>query len=583
MDETAKTNETNKDKGEQPMDQTAMVDEICMEDVLKSDDATVPSDSSSGKIISARIVEQTASALLVDVGTKAEGVIPKSEFKEEYLASLNIGDSIPVYCSRITAGDGHPNVSYKKAVEISAWKKIIQAHKDQAVLEGKITSKVKGGFLIDIGIDAFIPASQMDMKPVRKPDEWIGRIVKVMIVEVDRRKKNVIASRRRVEEQAYQVRKNKLMETIKVDDIVEGTVTSIAKFGAFVDIGGIEGLLHVGNISWYRFDAISDVLKIGQTIKVKILKIEQNGDKIALGKKQIEPHPWDGIEQRYKPGMDVSGTISSITNFGVFVQLEHGVEGLLHASEISWKDKNIDPRKVFSNKQQVVLKILDVDRANEKIALSYKRTQDNPWEKAAAQYRSGTRIAGTVTHVTPFGAFVMLPLDIEGLIHVSDMSWVKRIKHPREVVRVGQQLEVVVLEVNVKDEKISLGLKQLTKDPYKKYKNGAHVSGTVKKVMEFGALVSLEPDIDGFVHISELLPRDHTGGKSTVRLSHASEACAVGETIHAKVIRVNPAERKIDLSVKKYEKEMEKKEMEKYMKSDNKLTLGELLNHNEEP
>lgn len=564
------------------MDQMGVIEEMSMEDIFKSEESSSRDETKQGEITSAKIVAITAESIMVDVGMKAEGTIAKDEFKTEYLEQLKPGDSIPVFLGTNRSRDGHPIVSYRRAVEISAWKKITNAFREKIPLEGKIVAKVKGGFLIDVGIEAFIPSSQMDIRPVRHSDEWIGKTVQVAVTEVDRRKKNVVVSRRTIEEEHQRIIKNKLLSTLKVGDVVKGKVTSITKFGVFVDIGGIEGLLHIGNISWHRIERIEKIIHIDETINVQILSIDKNGDKIALGKKQIEPHPWDGIEERYHAGSIVEGKVTSLTNFGAFVELENGVEGLLHTTEISWKDKNIAPKSVFHIGQVLRLHVLSVDRQSEKISLSLKRTEENPWEKAKKLYPSGSRIQGEISHITPFGAFVMLPLGIEGLIHVSDMSWIKRIRHPHEVVTVGQSVELKVLDVIPEEERISLGLKHLTPDPYEKYRAGSHVTGTVKRLMDFGALVEIEPDIEAFIHISEMVPRDGSQNTRGRRLNHPSEAMRKGDTISAKVIRVNRNERKIDLSVKKYEKDIEQREMKKYMNADNRLTLGEILNGEEE-
>lgn len=566
------------------MEIAGIVEEMSMEEILKNEESPPGDYRQTGKIISVPIVGITGDAVLVDTGTKVEGIIPKSEFKEEYLSQLKVGDSIPVLLEKLHGSDGHPSVSYRMAVEVSAWKKCSQAFRDETPLECRVIKRVKGGFLVDIGIEAFVPGSQMEMRPVKRPDEWVGKTIHIMIIEMDQRKRNVVVSRRKIEEKKQKAVKEKFLAAHKVGDVIKGIVTGITKFGAFVDIGGVEGLLHVGNISWYRIRRVEDVLRKGDAIDVKLLSIEQNGDKISLGKKQLEPHPWDGIEDRFKPGAVVEGAVSSVTNFGAFVELEKGVEGLLHATEMSWKGKNVDPKKQVSVGKQINVKIISVDRTREKISLSLKRIEESPWEKAKKVYRPGCRVPGTVTHVTPFGAFVMLPIDVEGLLHVIDMSWIKRVKHPREMVSVGQQLDVVVLGVNVSDEKISLGIKQLTEDPYKKYRVKKVVEGKVKRLMDFGALIELEPGIDAFMHISEMLPRKGVdgNGRGKMRLGHPSEVLSGGDVIKAVVIKVQEAERKIDLSMRKYEKEMEKREIKKYLNADNRLTLGDLLGHEED-
>lgn len=570
-------------KGEDAMETTDVVENLSMEDILKEEETIIRDDMKAGEIILVKVAAITAESILVDVGMKVEGIIPKNEFKPGYLADLKVGDSIPVFLQKIQSRDGSPKVSYKKAYETSVWEKIIKAYKEGTPLEGKIVSRVKGGMLVDIGIDAFMPSSQLDIRPVRNPDEWIGQTIECIATEINKRKNNIVVSRRRIEEKKKQVIKDELLARTTIGDIVQGTITGITKFGAFVDIGGIDGLLHIGNISWYRIKRIEDVLHVGDTVKVRILSIEDNGNKISLGKKQLEPHPWDGVEERFPIGTIMEGKVSSVTNFGVFVELENGIEGLVHASEMSWKNKSINPKKIFSHGRAIKVKILSVDRKLEKISLSVKRTEQSPWEVAQGLYKPGSTITGEVSHLAPFGAFIMLPLGIEGLAHINDMSWIKKIKHPQDVVKIGQQICTVVLDVNGKEEKIALGIKQLSEDPYKKYSMGKYVEGKVKRLMGFGALVELEAGIDAFIHVSEMLAQDEDpANRKKSRIGHPSEVLRVGEYVKAKIIKVNRDERKIDLSIKKYEKEIEKKEMRKYMNTENRLTLGDLLDQNDD-
>ncbi|MFH1379584.1 MAG: S1 RNA-binding domain-containing protein [bacterium] len=565
------------------MEQTETAEELSMAELLKTEDKSLRDDIKQGEIILVKIAAITNESVLVDVGMKSEGSIPKIEFKSDYLATLNVGDSIPVFLTNLHSRDGSPDVSFRKAYEISMWGKIEKDCKDHIIVEGKITKRIKGGFIVDIGIEAFMPSSQLDMRPVRNQDVWVGKKIQCLITEADRRKNNVVVSRRKIEEKNKQIIKDEILARTTIGDVVAGKITGITKFGAFVDIGGIEGLLHVGNISWYRINNINQVLHVGDTVKVKILSIENDGNKISLGKKQLEPHPWEGVEERFEIGSIREGKVASVTNFGVFVELEPGVEGLVHATEMSWKDKNTDPRRLFSAGKPVKVKILSLNRKSEKISLSIKKTEESPWEKAKALYKPKSRVTGTVSHLTPFGAFVMLPLGIEGLIHISDMVWIRKIKHSGEIVKKGQEIEAVVLEVNVKEEKISLGLKQLTEDPYAKYKVGKHVEGRVKKLTGFGAVIELERHIDAFVHVSEMLsPNTDPMSKKNIKITDPAEILKMGEHIHAKILRVNRDERKIDLSIKKYEKEIEKREMQKYMNNKTRLTLGDLLNQNEE-
>ncbi len=538
------------------------------EEIQPGIDGFIPKEVNEGEIVSARVVEITSQNVIVDLGLKTEGIIPREEFTHP----VSLNEEIFVLLKKKETSAGHPQVSYRLAQLSKTWEKLEQAFRQNSTLEASIGRKVKGGFLVTLNpldIEAFLPAGEIigNYKDVNRLEP--GKKIGVKIIELNAQKKNVVVSQKKYVDD--------LFHNLKEGEIIQGKVKRIVSYGAFINLesvtplAGMEGLLHISDISWGKVERVEDFLKIGEEIKVKILRIERNGGqgKISLGLKQLTPYPWENIESKYKVDEIVKGEVTSITKFGVFVKLEPGIEGLAHVSELSWATDFKHPTEIVKIGEVLNLKILSIDREKKKISLSLKRTLPNPWEEVKIKYPSGTRIKGEVTHLTPFGAFVRLPEGIEGLIHVSDLSWTKRVRHPQEVLQVGMKIETVVLEVMPEKEKIVLGLKQLTPDPYLKYQVGSSLQGKVSGINDFGIFLELEPGIEGMVHFSEIfLPK----GKNL------KETFKIGEPIHAKIIRVNPEERKIALSIKKYEKEKEWQEMSKYLnRKDNIATLGEIV------
>lgn len=528
-----------------------------------------------GKIVKARVIGENAEGVLVDLGLKSEGMIPKSELEgTPYASGIAEGTEIPVEIVRLQTENGHPLVSFRRVREREAWEKLAQVFESGQPIEGTIARKIKGGFIVDIGLDAFLPVSQLDLRFVKNTDPYLGKRYTFLVTEMNRGQRNVVLSRRKLLEVDQKAKREKTMATLAEGQVVEGVVTGITSFGAFIDIGGIEGLLHIGDIAWHHINKVEDVLKTGQKLSVQVLKIDREKDKISLGLKQITERPWNKAVEKYPVGSTVKGTITSITDFGMFVEVEPGIEGLLHVSEVSWEDRKEGVLKGFQKGQVIEPKIIALDPEKEKLSLSLKRTQMNPWEEAKQHYSAGTKVKGTITHLTPFGAFVKLPEGVEGLIHVSDMSWTKKVRHPQDVVQVGQEVEVVVLEVNPQQEKISLSLKHSSQDPYRKFKSGAVVTGVVKRIMDFGAFVELEPGIEALVRVSEIAPR---------RIESPSEVLQIGQTVEAKVIKSEPRERKIDISIKRLEHDREKELVRKYANNqDERPTLGDVLESDED-
>ncbi|MCX5781347.1 MAG: 30S ribosomal protein S1 [Elusimicrobia bacterium] len=521
-----------------------------------------------GKILEAKIVGENSDGFLVDLGIKSEALILKSEFEPlDKISWPKPGDLIRVVVVQLRSDLGYPIVSYKKILSKETWEKIFAIVKTDSKIEGTVKRKIKGGFIVDIGVDAFLPLSQADIRPVRKPEEIIGKKFQFLITETNREKRNVVLSRRKLLEEENKKTKNEVLSKLFEGQIIEGKVSSIAKFGAFVDIGGIEGLVHISDLAWHHVKKVEDILKIGQTVSVKILKIDKSGGKLSLGMKHLSPRPWDTAVERYPEGLIVKGKVKSVTSFGIFLEIEPGLEGLIHESEISWADTGTNYKKMFSVGQEVEAKIISIDPKNEKMALSIKRMKINPWEEAYNRYSPGTKVKARITKIMPFGAQAKLDENVEGLIKVSDISWDK-VYDPKDVLKVGETVDVVVMEINPQTEKIIISIKNLTEDPLQKYKIGKIVTGRIKKITEFGLFVELEPKLDALLRQSE------TGLKKE---ESVGDHFKVGQTIEAKVIKADLKERKIDISVKKLDRDREKELVKKYSNKNEHPKLGEIL------
>lgn len=538
------------------------MEEMNMEELLNQSSAA----SRVGSVVTAYVVEVKPHGLLVDVGLKVEGFIPVAEFRALPKPPA-VGDEFPALIKRMDGPEGHPLVSWKEARERVHWDKIVKAKESQTPIEGTVTRQVKGGLIVDVGLEGFLPASQVDRRPPRDLAPYVGQKIQVVVLEMDAKKGNAVLSRRQVLEREASQKKEETLKTMEAGKVFQGTVTSLTDFGAFVDIGGIEGLLRIGDVAWGRVEKINDALKVGQTLDVKVLKYDPATHKISLGRKQLLPHPWEGVEGRYPAQQLVKGRVTSLTPFGAFVELEPGVEGLIHQSEFSWKERWPKPAEILKVGQEVETRVISVDRAQEKIALSLKRAGENPWEQATSIFPVGSRVKGTVTHMVPFGAFVRLPNGVEGLLRTADISWTKPVHHPKEFVSEGQEVELVVLEVIPAQERIALGLKQLHEDPFVKYKPGHVVEGPVLRLSDFGAFVELEPDVEGFLHVSEI--------SSEKKLAHPSEALTVGQRIAAQVTKLQRKAKRIDLSIRQYDIKQERKLLKQYQGQE-RITLGDI-------
>ena len=529
-----------------------------------------------GQILRGTVVEITPDHVTVDVGYKSEGQIPMQEFlKRRRKVDVKVGDQIEVLIEKKDSEEGLLILSKEKADKVTIWREVSRSCREGEVMEGEVVSKVKGGLSVDIGgVYAFLPGSQIDLKPVRNLDSLIGQRLKFKVIKFNRKRNNIVLSRRTLlEEERKQLRDETLKNLIE-GEIVEGTVKNLTDYGAFVDLGGIDGLLHITDIAWGRIGHPSEKLSVGDRIRVQILHYDREKEKVSLGLKQALPDPWETIQKRYPVGTRMKGRVVNLTDYGVFVELEEGVEGLVHISELTWSKKMKHPSKVVHIGDAVEVMVLDCDPTKRRISLGMKQTEPNPWALIEEKYPVGTKVMGKVKTITDFGIFIGFEEGVDGLVHVSEMSWTKKIKHPSELYKKGQEVEAVVLNIDPRNERFSLGIKQLTPDPWKdvarRYRRGEMVTGKVTNVTDFGAFIELEEGIEGLVHVSEI---------SREKVERPSDVLKVGETVSAVVLHIDPHERRIGLSMKGVAEKVEKAEIEKYIFNQGPptSTLGELI------
>jgi small subunit ribosomal protein S1 len=528
-----------------------------------------------GDIVKGMVVQIDPDYVLVNIGYKSEGCIAVGEFMDEQgQLTVKVGDEVKVYFEKKENVKGYVVLSRKKAEREVIWDKIAQLEEEGGLIEGKIVANVKGGLTVDIGIPAFLPASQVDIRPVGNLDKLIGQAFQFKIVKVNRKRGNIVLSRRIFLEEERDRKKNETLANLAEGQILDGVVKNITDYGAFIDLGGIDGLLHIADMSWGKLNHPSEILKIGETISVKVLKYDKEKGKISLGIKQTKPDPWLTVEPKYSVGDRVSGKVVSLTDYGAFISLEEGVEGLVHVSEMSWTKRIRHPSDLLKAGDEVEAEILAVDIPNRRISLGLKQVQVNPWTIIEEKYPVGTKIEGQVKNVTDFGIFIGVEEGIDGLVHVSDMSWTRRIKHPAEIFSKGQTVQAVVLNVDPASERLSLGIKQLGPDPWTeipvKYKPGTKVKGKITSVTDFGIFLEIEDGIEGLVHISEI---------SQEKIATPKGFASVGDEIEAVVLNVDTNEKKIALSIKAVNLSNEKAEFAAYMDSQGTATsnLGELL------
>jgi len=530
-------------------DAEAMLADAFGTDVAEGDlDALIQDaigDFKSGSILSGKIIGHAGDDFLVEIGLKSEGVLDRGEFDDP--SQVQIGDAVEVLLEDVEAEQGIVSISKRKADRIRGWQRIMDTKKEGDVVEGKVTRKIKGGLLVDIGVPVFMPASQVDIRRPSDIGAYIGRTIRATILRLDEERRNIVISRRRLIEDERAEARSKLLSTLTEGDIVKGVVKNVLDFGAFVDLGGIDGLLHITDMSWGRISRPSEVVKIDQEIEVKVLNIDREKEKIALGLKQKEASPWEAIEKKYPADTRVRGVVTNIMPYGAFVKLEDGIEGLVHISEMSWTRRINHPSELVSVGEEIDVVVLEVNKNKQEISLGMKQTEVNPWELVADRYPPGTVIEGKVRNLASYGAFVEIEPGIDGLLHVSDLSWTKKLAHPNELLKKGDTIQCVVLEVDQEKQRISLGLKQMTEDPWHEaipthYQPGMIVQGKVTKITNFGVFVELEEDLEGLLHISELA--DH-------KVDDPHEIVKPDQEIEVKILRVDADERKVGLSLKR--------------------------------
>jgi len=516
----------------------------------------------TGDVVTGHVVLVTRDQVTVDIGYKSEGKISIREFVgRDGQVSVKEGDEIEVYFDADEGDEGGIVLSRAKAEQLKVWRDIEHAYHNDGVIEGVVTGKVKGGLKVDVGVSAFLPGSHADLRPVRNLDRFMGERMQLAVLKFNRGRGNVVVSRRTVMERERHQLKEETLKVLEEGVIIEGVVKNITDYGAFVDLGGIDGLLHVTDMSWGRVNRPSDVVNVSDSVKVVVLKYDAERGRVSLGMKQIMPDPWTGVAERFPVGARVHGKIVSLADYGAFVELERGIEGLVHVSEMSWTRRVSHPSKVVEIGTEVDVMVLDVDAVNRRISLGLKQAEPNPWEMVRINHPPGSRVKGVVKNITDFGVFVGVDEGIDGLVHISDLHWTKKIRHPSEVFKKGDEVEAVVLAIDVENERVSLGIKQITQDPWQtmheRYPVGLRVKGKVTSVADFGVFVEIEDGVEGLVHVSQL---------STERVEKPQELFQPGQDIEAEVTAIESRDRKIALSIRALRRTEEREEMESYLK-----------------
>jgi small subunit ribosomal protein S1 len=528
-----------------------------------------------GDVVQGTIIELSDNFAVIDIGDKSESEIPLSEFRSEgENVEIKVGDVFDVYVEKREA-EGGLRLSREKAIGIKVWEDIASIQEGDGTIQGRIESRVKGGLSVDIGVPAFLPYSQIDLRPVKDLDNMIGQTYDFKILKFNRKRNNVVISRRAILEADRLKLRQEMRSSLEEGSVVTGSITNITDYGVFIDLGGLDGLCHITDLSWGRVSHPSKLFKVGQEIDVKVLKYDKETDKVSLGVKQLKPDPWSTVEQKYPVGSRTVGKVVSITDYGVFAELEEGVEGLVHVSEMSWSKKTRHPSKIVSVGDAIDVSILNIDVDAKRISLGMKQLQPNPWDLVTENYPVGSIIEGKIKNITDFGIFIGIEEGIDGLIHVSDLSWTERIKHPSEKYAKGQTIQAVVLKIDRENERFSLGIKQLTPDPWQqtveKYPVGSLVKGKITNVTDFGIFVEVEEGIEGLVHVSEI---------SKEKVNTPVGLYNVGDVLETKVISVSAKDRKIGLSIKAMSEDSGEMKLDEYKKqqaSSAPSTLGDLL------
>ncbi|MBD3345387.1 MAG: 30S ribosomal protein S1 [Chitinivibrionales bacterium] len=510
-----------------------------------------------GKVVTGKILRITDKEVIVDVNFKSEGVIPVSEFKN--INEFKNGDEIEVFLEQAEDSEGQIILSKSRADFLRVWDRIHKAYENQDTVEGRVLRRIKGGVVVDLfGVDAFLPGSQIDLRQIPDMDALIGNTYKFRVIKVNKVRRNIVVSRRVILEENRQQMRDKILAELEKAQVREGTVKNITDFGAFIDLGGVDGLLHITDMSWGRVNHPSEIVALGDKLNVKVLDFNENKERISLGLKQLTEHPWEGIENKFPEGSRVRGKIVSITDYGAFMELEKGIEGLIHISEMSWTEHIKHPSRIVGIGDIVEAVVLSVDKDNQKISLGFKQLEPDPWENVESEFPVGSIVKGKVRNIAAFGAFIELKEGVDGLVHISDMSWTKKINHPGELLKKNDIVDVKILSIDEAKRRISLGLKQLTKDPWdelaQQFAMGTETECVVARILDRGLVVDLSDDVEGFIPLAQL-------GQD---LSHPSEAYKAGDTIPAKVIEFDSDAKKINLSVSEYFKDKDSSEWEAY-------------------
>ena len=510
-----------------------------MEEALKHGSKLV----TQGEIVKGTIIEVRAKEVLVDIGYKSEGVVPINEFLEP--EAIKLGGEIDVLIEKLENKEGTVVLSHEKAEFKKNWERILSICNEGGRVMGKVKSVVKGGLIVNVGVEAFLPSSQIDMTTPKNLQQFVGNSYEFKVVKINQERQNIVLSRRELIEAERNDKRAKLLSEMVPGDIRKGTVKNITDFGAFIDLNGLDGLLHITDMSWGRLNHPSEVLKVGQELDVVVLDVNKEKERVSLGLKQKMANPWDNIETKYPVGQKVKGKVVSLVPYGAFVQLEPGVEGLVHVTELSWTKRVAKPSDILKQDQELEAVVLGINRDEQKISLGIRQLESNPWDNAETKYVVGTRVKGKVRNLTSYGAFVELEEGIDGMVHVSDMSWTRKINHPSEMLKKGDEVDATVLEVDRANQRIALGMKQLEVDPWenieKLYRVGDLVQGKVSKLASFGAFVGLQHEIDGLVHISQI---------SEERVDKIKNVLKVGQDVNARVVKIDRSERRIGLSIK---------------------------------
>lgn len=545
--------------------------------ILERHESQHHAEISEGEVVKGTVEKVTEQGVIIDIGFKSEGIVPLDEFKDGERITVNPGDEVDVLVKQLENAEGYVELSRADAIRMKTWDQIESAYRHGTNLVGRVVDRIKGGLRVDIGgISAFLPGSQVDVRPVRNLDSFRNKDIEVRVLKVNKKRGNIVLSRKEVLELELASRKTETLKGLEDGIIVEGQIKNITEYGAFVDLGGIDGLLHITDMSWGRIQNPNELFKVGETIQVKILKFDQDRERVSLGYKQLLPDPWGTISERYPIGTRVKGKVVSLTDYGAFIELEPGIEGLVHVSEMSWSKRIKHPSKILAVGQEVEAAVLEVDAQNRRISLGLKQIEANPWDTLTQRYAVGMRVKGRVRNLTDFGAFVEIEDGIDGLVHVSDVSWTKRIKHPSEALKKNQEVEAMITAIDIENRRLSLSIKDLEPNAwdvfFDNHRPGDLVTGKVTRFANFGAFVELEDGIEGLCHVSEL---------SDQHVDKPEDAVKIGQKLSFKILKMDREARKIGLSARAVGKDEPIIDVRSYTSSESGMaSLGEIADFN---